>query len=528
MIRGRFMKKLNLIKYNFLNTLTHEFYNVSVELQNKLSLNIPIKFIFPLAFIYQNTFVFLILLFLFHIQNTTMFDIVLILFSVFNLLLPITLARTERNRLTHHPSYQILQIGELNRKDSLNVLLYSEILNFWVHNFMLQFISIFLFLVKFGYQGIPFVFLWIIIVSYLYKKYLIKHQKIRIKIKTAFNYLNGQILNISFTILIIQPKKMEFKYFLSGANIRKYFQHYFQQIGQNTISTFENYQMIIYICIALFIYILCSYFFGDMILKKIDDFKKMFLLKSKNIFLKRDLNIINNTINEFNISKYFLILPIGTLILLVVAIIYIFNYNSSIITLISIDALYWVILYQTSAYIIRYLPVVNISSELRNINLIYFSERYIVNDLVKSKYILLFLFTSPIIIVNLLIKIFLLIFNDLTLINFILSTILTVLLTATSYVVSLKWTLIGPKFNFENLFMIRQERFDTQILQQFTIIPFRIITIILGFSFFVVNFIKIKITSNMFSLYSILCIFICLLFILMLSRRYNNDFYTKL
>ncbi|MFD6206443.1 hypothetical protein, partial [Streptomyces rubiginosohelvolus] len=128
------------------------------------------------------------------------------------------------------------------RKDSLNVLLYSEILNFWVHNFMLQFISIFLFLVKFGYQGIPFVFLWIIIVSYLYKKYLIKHQKIRIKIKTAFNYLNGQILNISFTILIftiliIQPKKMEFKYFLSGANIRKYFQHYFQQIGQNTIST---------------------------------------------------------------------------------------------------------------------------------------------------------------------------------------------------------------------------------------------------------------------------------------------------
>ncbi|MDS0933502.1 hypothetical protein WL278_12910 [Staphylococcus caprae] len=526
------MKKLNLIKYNFQNTITHEFYNVSVELQKKLSLNIPIKYIYPLAFIYQNTFIFLILLFLFHIQETNVFSIVFILITIFNLLLPITLARTERNRLTSNPSYQILKLGELNNKESLDILLYSEIINFWIHNFMLEFITIFLLLVKFGYKGIPFIFLWILIISYLYKRYLLVNQKVTYKPRTAFQYLSSQLINLSltvfiFSVLINPSKKIALTNFFSGDNIRNYFQHYFQKIESNILDIFGNYITYIYIFIAVFIYILGSYFWGSTVLKQIEKIKQHFLRKNNNVFLKRDINLINNTISQFNVSKYFLILPTATLFLLSVAIIYIINHNDSNIILISLDTLYWVTLYQTITYIIRYLPIINISSELRNVNLIYFSEKYQINDLIRAKYTLLFLFTSPIIIINLLVKTFVLFFTDLTLVNFILSIISTLLLTVTSYIVSLKWTLMGPKFNFDNLFMIRQERFDTQILQQFTIIPFRIITIILGFAFFVVNFINIHISSNLFSLYLVLCIFICSFFILLLHRRYNDEYYTK-
>lgn len=283
------MKRLMLIKYNFQNEIRHEFYNVSVELKKKLSLNIPIKYIFPLAFIYQNTFIFLILLFLFSIKDTTIFNVVSVLIMLFNLFLPITLARTENNRLIYNPAYQTLQLGELGNKEVLRILLYSETVNFWIHNFMLEFITLFLFVVKFGINGLLLSLIWIFLISYMYQKSLLSNQSVNIKTKTAFRYLGGQVVNvmltiIMFTILINPSHRIKFNNILNGSSIREYFKHYYQQIENNAITFFNDYTSLIYIGISILLYLLISYIFGDFILKKYTKLKTFYFIKFQTLF----------------------------------------------------------------------------------------------------------------------------------------------------------------------------------------------------------------------------------------------------
>ncbi|OYO94980.1 hypothetical protein CG709_12270 [Lachnotalea glycerini] len=96
-------------------------------------------------------------------------------------------------------------------------------------------------------------------------------------------------------------------------------------------------------------------------------------------------------------------------------------------------------------------------------------------------------------------------------------------------VLTLRWTTIFPKFSWSNIFMIRQDNFDAQILQQFLLIPSRIISLFFTISFVFVNVIDFYFTISATFLYYILSyISIAIIFIILKRGQNKDEFNTEL
>jgi hypothetical protein len=245
-------------------------------------------------------------------------------------------------------------------------------------------------------------------------------------------------------------------------------------------------------------------------------------LFKNNFFVKRDLQIIRMIFEKLDINSYFLYFPSELIFIMFLCTFYFMKNETSSMILISIDFLFWVATYNFFSILIQKIPIFHISSELKNVELIHFSS-YKLKDLIVSKHLLLALFGLPFLCIALLTKLILLLFYHLPIVEFLLGSINSFLLFTMCLFVSLRWTLVLPKFTWTNIFMIRNDQFDTQIIQQFTTIIYRIIFLFLSFSFSFVNITSIHYTTSMISCYFVLSYLILFLLFLIFTWRKNNE-----
>ncbi|MDR0615067.1 MAG: hypothetical protein LBF82_03830 [Lactobacillales bacterium] len=517
------------------NHFNQEFYTTEKEVAKKLNLHLSKKWLFPIMLIYQNAFFFLLLIILVKIKDSAFFLPVFALCTLFNFLLPLTMGRTNREKLAENPAFLCLQLSDFSENQVQKILAISELANFWIHDFGFEFISMWLFMIKFKWLGVFYSILWMIYVSCAFLYSLRKKNNIYFRSNSFISYLFETILTGLFscmiiTIIIAPIHKISLAQFVHSTSLKKFSMNYLSTVLKKMVILLHYPWLYITILIALFSLIIINVIVTHQ--KKgtkncINALFRWYQLLNKrlfknNIFVKRDLQIIRMIFEKLDINSYFLCFPSELIFIMFLCTFYLMKNETSSMILISIDFLFWVATYNFLSILIQKIPIFHLSSELKNVELIHFSS-YTLKDLIVSKHLLLALFGLPFLCIALLTKLILLLFYHLPIVEFLLGSINSFLLFATCLFVSLRWTFVLPKFTWTNIFMIRNDQFDTQIIQQFTTIIYRIIFLFLSFSFSFVNITKIHYSTSMVSCYFVLSYLILFLLFLIFVWRKNNE-----
>jgi hypothetical protein len=109
---------VSLIMTIIRNHFNQEFYTTEKEVAKKLNLHLSKKWLFPIMLIYQNTFFFLLLIILVKIKDNAFFLPVFAICTLFNLLLPFTMGRANREKLEENPVFFVFTAFRLFRKSS--------------------------------------------------------------------------------------------------------------------------------------------------------------------------------------------------------------------------------------------------------------------------------------------------------------------------------------------------------------------------------------------------------------------------
>ncbi|GAA5357087.1 hypothetical protein SuUB36_18910 [Streptococcus uberis] len=241
----------------------------------------------------------------------------------------------------------------------------------------------------------------------------------------------------------------------------------------------------------------------------------------KNFWVYRDLRQIFNIITKVDVNPLLLIFPSGIFFIITSCLYYFIRMESHIKILISLVFISWVTLYQYNSFLIQKIPIFNISSELRNCELIKMSKHSI-EELISAKKILLCLFSLPILLCVWSIKL-LLLPAGINPIILALSVITDMLMCYVSITLVLKWTYIMPNFTWKNIFMIKQDNYDQQMIQHFLLIPGRLITLFFSISFIFVNIVKIDFSIPSLILYFILNIITLSALLFIMKRRVRDE-----
>ena len=156
---------VSLIMTIIRNHFNQEFYTTEKEVAKKLNLHLSKKWLFPIMLIYQNAFFFLLLIILVKIKDSAFFLPVFALCTLFNFLLPFTMGRVNQTKLAENPAFLCLQLSDFSENQAQKILAISELANFWIHDFGFEFISMWLFMIKFKWLGVFYSILWMIYVS---------------------------------------------------------------------------------------------------------------------------------------------------------------------------------------------------------------------------------------------------------------------------------------------------------------------------------------------------------------------------
>ncbi|PXV91040.1 hypothetical protein C8E03_10447 [Lachnotalea glycerini] len=529
---------LTLLKWIVKNEFNHEFNFLMNEIKKRLNIKVPRIMLLFIVIIYQYTFIFLLLLICYKIKDSKIFIILFIITSIFNSILPATIARSSQSRVDEHPIFDYLLMSKLSIQNSKRIIILSELANFWIHNFSFEFITIWLFFIKFKMIGLLYGFFWIIFTSFIFVKVINKKNKIRKLELNSFSsftiniILSGFLSYCIFYIFIGTINKISVNEFFNTNCLKIFVSSYLTNIViavKEKGIRFILILLLLFVCLMIFKWIIKAFI---IINKTKILFLRTYLQKiyklSNNMFVKRDLKIIFNILPKLEMNIFSLVLPFGIIFIVIGFVFYMIQGEDVNSILISQDFIFWISSYQFSTQLVQKIPIFHISSELRNIELLNFSKTKTIKDLIESKHILLAIFNLPILIVMIIIKFLLLLWgiNPFILLASIINTFGILLICL---VLTLRWTTIFPKFSWSNIFMIRQDNFDAQILQQFLLIPSRIISLFFTISFVFVNVIDFYFTISATFLYYILSyISIAIIFIILKRGQNKDEFNTEL
>lgn len=528
-------REIRLLKWIVRDDFNHEFHPLMCEIRKKLKINVSEIILFFILIIYQYTFIFLLLLLLYKLQSNSWFNIVFSIVMFFNIILPVTIARTSVAGINENPIFECLLSSKLDRKKTTKIIIIAELVNFWIHNFSIEAVSICLLWMKYRIVGIGYGIVWVIVVSIIFLKVLIKHSDVysnTISEKTFMSHLGSLIITgyITYKIFLIfvdTLQKYSINTFLKPQGINLYVKEYLEQILIALRS--QLFSTIIGLLILITIFFLLSIVEGKLKNKKLKVVKGLFLEKyikilqrfTKNFWVKRDIRRIFNILSKLGLNIYMIIVPTGIAFITVANIYYYLNVKQPYIILISLTFILWTSVYQFSNLLVQKIPIFNISSELRNVDLLLMSSKSI-EDLIRAKHILLTIFCSPLLIICWMEKVVLL-FLGVNITIMLLSMICDIGIYILGIEVALKWTFVLPKFSWENIFLLKQDNFDQQIIQQFLLIPSRLITIYFSISFLVVNAVALSYNKSFIILYYVLNILCMFVFFLVIKRRKQSE-----
>ena len=527
-----------ILKMIIKDEFNHEFHPLMNEIKSKLSIKVSKVTLFFILIIYQYALIFLLLLLFYNMRNSSLFILISILIAAFNLILPATIARTSQSRIEENPNFECLRMSKLPLNKSKKIIIFSELINFWIHNFYIEFLTIWLLFIQFKAIGLLMGVMWLIIVSAVFLKILMKKSDINgfntdsIAIYLFQLVLGAFVAYNIFEIFVATLDRLSLNQFFDVDILSDYAKNYLQ----NIIIAFKSrvWCGLLAVIIFVVVYAFIRLFISRIELKKMDLLKEAVIAKfinitikiTNNIFVKRDLKRIFNIMLRLEINIFMVIIPSGIVFISAAFYFFITSNMEPTAVLIALDFILWAALYQFSNLLVQKIPIFNIASELRNIEIIKMSNKGI-GKLINSKHILLFIFNIPLLLIIIFGKVILL-FMGINPIIVLLSLVNNFGMLIVCLLLTLKWTLILPKFSWTNIFMIRQDNFDTQILRQFLLVPSRVITLFFIISFVFVNIVNVEYDVYFVFLYYILSSIGILIMILLLKRRKENEYNAKI
>lgn len=527
-------KKIGLLKWILKDEFKHEFFPLMAEIKKKLNIRVNQVALFLIFLIYQYTFIFLLLLLLYGIREKTLFLLVLLLVSFFNLMLPGTIARASFQRIEENPLFDSLLMSELSINESKRLIVLAELGSFWIHNFYLEMISIGLLIIRYKFIGVVCSLLWIIAVSFIFLKTLLKKADLQHTVSDSnslrlyvFRLIaSGVVVYNIFYFLIGSLSTISIEEFFSAEGLRDYLKNYLEGIA----GTFKDNSLyfIGIISLLIYIYILISVWEKKVRFVRINEKKTLFQKKyglflckmTKNFFVQRDIKWIVRILSKLEMNIFQLIFPSAIIFLVISFVFLVCSNKDPYAVLISLDFIFWVGVYQFSYFLVQKIPIFNISSELRNIDLITMSNKEI-RQLIKAKHILLSMFCCPLLIFIIFAKLIMIYWAcNIGIVLF--SLFIDMLIFEICILLSLKWTLILPRFDWDNIFMLKLDNFDTQILRQFLLIPSRIVTLFFSVSFAFVQIVEVYYQFSAIALYYLLALVGCVIMYIIFRRR-NKD-----
>lgn len=528
-----------ILKYIIKNELNRELNNIIKEMKSRLDLNIPKKLVFLLVLVYQNTFIFMLLLIISNLNNQVLINWILGISCLFNIILPSTIARNLKTKVEESPVLPLLITSGMNKKRAQNTVVLTELIDFWIHNGTIEAISMWIFIIKFRIYGLFLAIPWIILVSIIFVLTVYKQNGLNMRCKSSiilyvFELIISIIISINmFKICIISINKISIKNIYDAQMLKSFSENYIKEVVSRFSNLLYDTKIYIGIFVLTIMYIcfkkLANCSFCNEISKSIlSKSKQSFIFYNniffKNIFVKRDIKIIFNIMKKIDINEFFIIIPSGITFVVGTYLLYLFNSYNGYVILIALDFILWISMYRFCNYIITKVPIFHISSECRNIDLIKFSKKYTYKDLIISKHILLLLFSSPIILTVIIEKFILAISYNLSMVVIALSLINSVFIFLACIFVVLRWTIVAPNFSYENIFMIKQDSFDNQIVKQFMQVPVRMITIFLSVSFTFVNIVQVEYNRVFISIFYILSYLVIVSILVAFAWRKKYEF----
>ncbi|MED2762571.1 hypothetical protein P4283_10810 [Bacillus thuringiensis] len=515
-----------ILKNIILDQLRQDFSGVNEKLRTKLGLKLPTLLNWIIIILSQNIFFLFFVFFFESITNDTARNWIIFSVLLFNFILPSSMARQNSNRISNNPLIDTLWQSQYNQNQLLNVTLLAEVIMFWAHEFMLQAMGLYI-IIKLSPNFIICAFsiiCWIVLISSIYFSKLRKTvlqawgTEVRITQNIEIFYLLRVILisagiwlisKTMFLPLIKEPipsNTYNQGIFKTFSTFSKHLELVFINHFQELLKAIHYGWMYYILGTVIFCYLVMTAFYfiyysnkmnftekrTTLTLEKSTSYIFKFyqwigkLVYSKNPWIRRDLIILERlTIHTKVSQKTFLFIPPAFCSIMSLSIFFIENLENYTNFILGFWFVCWIAISQTIWLWLWNYPTLHPSSELRQINLVKLTPYFSNIQYMESKRKLLMLLLCPLqIIISVIFVIGFIIMNG-SILELCIGIIGTWLLSFMSCILSTYWLLLCSRFDYENIFMIRLDTYETKALQYFFTIPKRIINGLLFVVFFI-------------------------------------------
>ncbi|KXY34910.1 hypothetical protein AT267_21645 [Bacillus cereus] len=515
-----------ILRNIILEQLRQDFSGMNEKLRTKLGLKLPTILNWIIILLSQNIFFLFFVFFFESITNDTVRNWIIFAVLLFNFILPSSMARQNSNRISNHPLIDTLWQSQYNQNQLLNVTLLAEVIMFWAHEFMLQAMGVYI-IIKIPPNfiiGVFFIMCWIMLISSIYfsglKKAILQSWDTEVR-NTKYNesfYLLRVILISAGIWLLIETLflpliKEPIPSNIYSQGIFKTFSTFSKHIELVFINHFQallkafHHDWIYYILgMSIIGYLVMTVFYfvyysneknftekrNTLTLKKSkSDIFKFYqwlgkIVYSKDPWIRRDLIILERLIIHTKISqKTFLLIPPAFCSIVGFSIFFIRNLDNFINFILGFWFICWIAISQTIwLWLWNYL-ILHPSSELRQIDLVKLTPFFSDKQYMESKRKLLMLLLCPLQLIISVIFMIGFIIMDGSIFELCIGIIGSWLLSFVSCILSTYWLQLCSRFDYENIFMIRLDIYETKVLQYFFTIPKRIINGLLFIAFFI-------------------------------------------
>ncbi|KZE06703.1 hypothetical protein B4117_1767 [Bacillus mycoides] len=528
-----------IVKNIILDQIRQDFAGLTKQIKEKLGIQLPNLLSWTIMMLLQNTLLLFFAFFFESITDTLFKSFIVLIVLLFNFILPSSMARQNLNRVSSNPLNDLLWQSSYNRNQLLNFTLLAELIIFWLHEFTLQSVALYV-IIKGSPNwaiGLALMLVWILLISSIYflklkkmildswgtqvsiSKYSEAFYLVKVAVSGLFIWL---ICKLLFLPLIKEPISNDIykqglvkvsetfsdhaKYIFIDRiqSVTKWF--YLESIHSGWFYGILGTLVVAYICTA-------TYYFHSYSNKTkfIKNKNSIYLTNSKSAIFKfyrwvsklvypnnpwiyRDLIILERITLHTNISqKIFLIVPPAISSVIGLTIFLIPNLSSYSSFVLAFWFICWIVFSQTIWLWLWNYPILHPASELRQIDLVKMSPHLTVKQYMNSKRKLLYILLLPLqcmISIVFILSIFIL---EGSIFEMIVGIIGSWILFFVSSILSTYWLQLCSRFDYENIFMIRLDTYESKIMQYFFAIPKRI----LNGALFVVFFIGVFLNKDL-------------------------------
>lgn len=539
------IKKLMCILYTILlNHFRQEFSVIFKSIKRNFGIRVPVWVGITIYLISQYSIIIFLLIGLDYIKGSNIWIIIIIIVLTLNFILPFTMGRLGATRMLDDPLQYLFWQSPLNRMKLFIVWLISDTFLFWMREFSIQIFALFAIIQMSDNWviSIMLVLSWFIIISFnymitVYKNLMNEWYVIRSISKLQellyilrlllIGGLMGMIMYLLFIPVINNPISSN----ITMKNINNEMHQFVNRIFDLILGYIDiSYSMVannmwfIIGILGIMILFLIVHFYSMILnlnrlfisgnrVSEVSSTSIIFRLYiwisskvfPKNIWLKRDLILIDRLrIHTQMPLKFQYLIPPSTATLPTLVFIFVTNLSASgfILSLWFVTAL---LLYQIT-WLIQYAhPVLNPSSELRQIDLLHLSPYYSYGEFMQSKTKLLIVLIMP---YQIFLSAIYLISSMLTKSRFmevIVGFIGLWLLFITISILSTWWLAYTARFDFKNILAVDNNSSDIKLLRTLYSLPKRLIIVSLIIPFLIVIFTDFNLVNRlMYSTFSFL------------------------